>query len=79
MRITQMVQEEIHRMKTLRNLRIFFEPQKCKGVWECYEVCPVDCWLPDHQANKVIFKNAEQCIACGACVLQCPQGAIALK
>ena len=30
-------------------------------------------------ARKVIFHDPERCIACGACVLQCPENAIELK
>ena len=64
---------------TLRRLQIHFDPQKCTGVWQCYEVCPVGCWTPDRERRKVAFHDPERCIACGACVLQCPEGAIELK
>jgi NAD-dependent dihydropyrimidine dehydrogenase PreA subunit len=63
----------------LRKLEIIFDPVKCQGVWECYQVCPVACWVPDYDRGVAIFQNAESCIACNACVLQCPQGAIELK
>lgn len=65
--------------RTLRGLQIHFEPEKCTGVWQCYEVCPVGCWTPNYEQRKVEFHDPERCIACGACVLQCPEGAIALK
>jgi NAD-dependent dihydropyrimidine dehydrogenase PreA subunit len=64
---------------TLRGLRIRYDPEKCKGIWQCYEVCPVGCWTPDAENRKVIFHDPNQCIACGACVLQGPEGAIELK
>ncbi len=65
--------------KTLRYLEIHFDPQKCTGVYQCYEVCPIGCWTPDRGNRTVIFHDGERCIACGACVLQCPEGAIELR
>lgn len=71
--------EHIEIARTLRKLEIHFDPEKCSGVWQCYEVCPVSCWTVDLDRRKVIFLNPELCIACGACVLQCPEEAILLK
>jgi NAD-dependent dihydropyrimidine dehydrogenase PreA subunit len=64
--------------RELRHLQIHFTPEKCTGAWQCYEVCPVGCWTPDYTNRKAVFHNAERCIACGACVLQCPSDAIEL-
>lgn len=63
----------------LRHLRILLHPEKCKGVWQCYEVCPIGCWTPDRARRVVVFDHPERCIACGACTLQCPEGAIELS
>ena len=71
--------EHLQIAKKLRYLEITLYPEKCKGVWQCYNVCPVGCWTPDHASRKVILHDRERCIACGACVLQCPQDAIELK
>jgi len=71
--------EHLQLARELRYLEIHFDPEKCKGVWQCYEVCPVGCWTPNRPARVVIFHNPELCIACGACVLQCPQDAITLE
>jgi NAD-dependent dihydropyrimidine dehydrogenase PreA subunit len=65
--------------RTLRGLQIHFDPEKCTGVWQCYEVCPVGCWTPDYERRKVVFHDPELCIACRACVLQCPEDAIELR
>ncbi len=70
---------ELKNVPKLRSLEIHFDEEKCKGVWQCYNVCPVGCWEPDVAARKVIFHDKERCIACGACVLQCPEDAIELK
>ena len=65
--------------KTLRKLRIHFDPAKCTGKWQCYEVCPIGCWTPDYDNRVAIHHDTHLCIACGACVLQCPEGAIELQ
>lgn len=65
--------------KNLRHLEIHFDPEKCTGVYQCYEVCPIGCWTPDRANHTVIFHDGDKCIACGACVLQCPEEAIELK
>ncbi len=71
--------KELKNVPKLRTLEIHFHPEKCKGVWQCYNVCPVGCWKPDYGSRKVVFHDKERCIACGACVLQCPEDAIELK
>jgi len=71
--------EHWHIARTLRGLRIYFDTRKCIGDWQCYEVCPIGCWTPDHERGKAVFHDSERCIACGACVLQCPAGAIELR
>lgn len=65
--------------KKLRKLTIYFDPNKCTGVWQCYEVCPMGRWTPDYEKRVVILHTETACIACGACVLQCPEGAIELR
>lgn len=77
--IWSLLREHIELAKSLRKLEIHFDVNKCEGVWQCYEVCPIGCWTPDLEDRKVIFHNPELCIACGACVLQCPEDAILLK
>ena len=71
--------KDLKNVPKLRNMEIHFYPEKCKGVWQCYNVCPVGCWTPDYEKRVVIFHDGEKCIACGACVLQCPEDAIELK
>ena len=71
--------EHLKFARELRNLEIHYFPEKCKGVWQCYNVCPVGYWTPDYEKRVVLFHDLEKCIACGACVLQCPEDAIELK
>jgi len=65
--------------RSLRGLQIHFDAEKCTGTWQCYEVCPIGCWTPDFVRRVAIVHDLERCIACGACVLQCPERAIELK
>jgi NAD-dependent dihydropyrimidine dehydrogenase PreA subunit len=71
--------ENIKNPGKFRKVQIRFDPGKCTGTYQCYAVCPVGCWTPDPVHRKVIFHDPSKCIACGACVLQCPQDAIELK
>jgi NAD-dependent dihydropyrimidine dehydrogenase PreA subunit len=71
--------ENLEIARKLRNMQIHFSPDRCIGVYQCYEVCPIGCWTPDRFHRKVIFHDPKKCIACGACVLQCPQDAIELR
>ena len=64
--------------RQLRTLKIQYDPDKCIGTWQCYEVCPVGCWTPRRE-DRIVVYNPEGCVACGACVLQCPVGAVELK
>jgi NAD-dependent dihydropyrimidine dehydrogenase PreA subunit len=73
------LKEHLKLARELRRLEIRFYPEKCKGVWQCHDVCPVGCWTPDYEKRVVTFHDARRCIACGACVLQCPEGAIELS
>jgi NAD-dependent dihydropyrimidine dehydrogenase PreA subunit len=75
----ELLKEHWHLALHLRRMRIVFHAERCIGALECYEVCPVNCWKPGEGSGTVIFHNAEACIACGACVLQCPEDAIELR
>jgi NAD-dependent dihydropyrimidine dehydrogenase PreA subunit len=71
--------EHWHLARTLRRVQIVFSAERCIGLWECYEVCPVDCWAPERESGVVRFVGLDRCIACNACVLQCSAGAIELR
>lgn len=73
-----MLAEQVDLALRLRRMTIRFDSERCLGCLECYEVCPVGCWLPDDAPGKAAFVGPARCVACGACVLQCPERAIAL-
>jgi NAD-dependent dihydropyrimidine dehydrogenase PreA subunit len=75
----ELLAEHWRLLRDLRKLQIKLDAERCKGTWECYQVCPVGCWSPDYERRKVVFHDPALCIACGACVLQCPEDAIELR
>jgi NAD-dependent dihydropyrimidine dehydrogenase PreA subunit len=78
MGMKELLAEEWQNVQQLRYLQIEFDAARCVGTWQCYEVCPVGRWIPDCEKRVVILSDARPCIACGACVLQCPEDAIRL-
>jgi ferredoxin len=40
---------------------------------DCVEACPVDCF---HGDAEMLYIDPEECIDCGACVVECPVEAI---
>ena len=52
---------------------------KCLGerYATCVAVCPVDCIHPgDYKGEQFMIIDPEECIDCGACLPECPVGAI---
>ncbi len=74
----EMLTKEWQTVRQLRHLHIQFDPCRCAGTWQCYEVCPIGCWTPNHQTGRAEFHDGDRCVACGACVLQCKPKAIQL-
>ena len=48
--------------------------EKCDGDAVCVDTCPVEVF--EIKDGKSIVVNNDECIACGACEVQCPKGAI---
>ncbi len=69
----------LHYARTLRGMSIRYQRDLCRCCRQCIEVCPVGCWSVGTLGSWASFHDAERCIACGACVLQCPEGAIELS
>lgn len=56
--------------------------EKCLGerYATCVEVCPVDCIYPgEYQQQVFMVIDPDVCIDCGACLPECPIGAIVEK
>jgi NAD-dependent dihydropyrimidine dehydrogenase PreA subunit len=58
---------------------IALDAERCKGVFSCVEVCPEACFDPREDPRRVEVRHGERCIRCGACVVQCPQDALAFE
>lgn len=59
--------------------RVDLEVDKCTGQAECVLVCPVDVLEMQGSKRKVAVVRGEDCVACGACIVQCPEDALRFK
>jgi NAD-dependent dihydropyrimidine dehydrogenase PreA subunit len=59
-----------------RLLRIELDAQRCKGVGICEQVCPTNVIEMDNHQRVASLPRAEQCVQCGACIVQCPFDAL---
>ena len=59
-----------------RTWSITLDPERCEGVYRCWEVCPEACFEKRPEIRQVELAHGERCIRCGACVVQCPEDAL---
>lgn len=59
-----------------RTYRITLDLDRCEGVYRCWEVCPKACFEKHEGVRTIELAHDERCIACGACIVQCPQDAL---
>ncbi len=50
--------------------------ERCKGTRICIDVCPRNCFEMIEDQNKVSNPRKENCVQCGACIVQCPFDAL---
>lgn len=62
-----------------RYLKIILDEEKCKVAAFCEDVCPRNCYEIDISNGIVNLKRIDQCIQCGACIVQCPFDALYFK
>lgn len=58
---------------------VFLNVEKCHGEGVCVEVCPKNCFRIDEGKQKAVISSKEQCVRCGACIVQCPFDALCFK
>ena len=60
-----------------RLLTVALDADKCEGRAICREVCPKDRFGLDSKAHKASIISENECVQCGACIVQCPEDALA--
>ncbi len=60
-----------------RLLHIELDSDACQGRAMCWEVCPKNCYVIDTERHKALIALPDACVQCGACVVQCPEDALA--
>ncbi len=61
------------------NAHIELVEERCTGKSDCVQVCPRDVLHMNGPKRKVDIVRPEQCIQCGACVVQCPEDALRFR
>jgi NAD-dependent dihydropyrimidine dehydrogenase PreA subunit len=59
--------------------RIELVEDRCTGASDCVQVCPCDVLVMQGARRKVGIVRPEQCIQCGACIVQCPEDALRFR
>lgn len=59
-----------------RLLKVTVDEKKCRGDGVCIEVCPRNCFELAAGRQVAIMPRADQCVQCGACIVQCPCDAL---
>ncbi len=59
-----------------RFLRVVIDENRCKGSAFCEQVCPRNTYELDKNRHIATMPRANQCIRCGACIVQCPFDAL---
>lgn len=60
-----------------RRLRIVLDPERCKAAGACEQVCPRNVF--DVDQSLATLARIEQCVQCGACIVQCPLDALCFR
>ncbi len=53
--------------------------ERCNGSADCVLVCPRDVLEMNGPRRKVEIRRPDQCIECGACIVQCPTDALRFR
>lgn len=62
-----------------RFLKVILDEDKCKGAGFCEQVCPKNCFEVDKVHHIATMPGADECVQCGACIVQCPFDALYFK
>ncbi len=59
--------------------RIELVTDRCTGAADCVQVCPRNVLKMNGRLRKVEINDPDQCIQCGACIVQCPEDALRFR
>ncbi|MDO8741315.1 MAG: 4Fe-4S binding protein [Candidatus Woesearchaeota archaeon] len=59
-------------------ITVTISAEKCDDCLKCIEICPMEVFGKDEK-NKAFVLKEKECIACNACVVQCPKAAIKVE
>jgi ferredoxin len=62
-----------------KEFRVALDLDRCTGAYNCWAVCPEAVYEKQPAIRKVTIARPERCIRCGACLVQCPQDALAFE
>ncbi len=54
-----------------------YDDTKCNGCAKCVEVCPHAVFAMEKK--RAVLADRDACMECGACALNCPEGAITVR
>lgn len=67
-------------INTFKNhARIELVNERCNGSADCLLVCPRSVFRMNGEKHKVDIVSGEDCIECGACIVQCPRDALRFR
>jgi NAD-dependent dihydropyrimidine dehydrogenase PreA subunit len=67
-------------INTFRNqAHIDLVADRCNGVSECVQVCPRNVFRMNLLKRRVEVVRPDDCIQCGACIVQCPRDALRFR
>ena len=59
--------------------RIELQQERCRGHADCVLVCPRDVLAMNGRRRQVAIARPQDCIRCGACIVQCPEDALRFR
>lgn len=62
-----------------RLLEIELDEELCKGAGFCEQVCPTRVFEIDAVRRLAVLPRADDCVQCGACIVQCPFDALSFR
>lgn len=62
-----------------RLFSVVIDKEKCRGAGLCQDVYPRGCFQVDRRRHIAAITQAQLCVQCGACIVQCPFDALSFR